>query len=124
MLFFRLCHGSAKASWLWFRSLTPALSQRERGLFGAGGEFDVVLKRLIIPPPPSRAKERVGRITVRGYLPLAVPPGRSAWLVRPIADGVRSYARASLNHRSNCLAGRAEVLFVGWVEPAKPMRWR
>jgi len=46
-----------------------------------------------------------------------VPPGRPAWPVNPIADRVRSYARASCNRRSNCLAGRARVLFVGWVEP-------
>ena len=33
----------------WPRSLTPALSQRERGLFGACGEFGVIPERL--PPP-------------------------------------------------------------------------
>jgi len=41
----------------------------------------------------------VGRITVRGYTPLAVPPERSAVPVNPIADKVRSYARASWNYR-------------------------
>jgi 2-polyprenyl-6-methoxyphenol hydroxylase-like FAD-dependent oxidoreductase len=44
--------------------------------------------------------------------------------VRPaglIADGVRSYVRTSLNLR---LKAYAEVLFVGWVELAKPMRLR
>ncbi|GLU39851.1 hypothetical protein Pssp01_39440 [Pseudomonas sp. NBRC 100443] len=57
-------------------TLTPALSRRERGPFGVGGESGVILGLL--------------------YPPSAVPPGRSAWSVGPIADGVRSYGRASL----------------------------
>jgi len=44
---------------------------------------------------------------------------------RITANGYSPYAPGRLRRRSSCLAGCAEALFVGWVEPAKPMRpWR
>ena len=58
------------------------------------------------------------RFRVQGALLHGIAPVGPA-----IADKVRS-DRASWNRRSNCLAGRTETLFVGWVELAKPMRLR
>jgi hypothetical protein len=49
----------------------PSPLPEGEGPFGVGGESGVILGLL--------------------YPPSAVPPGRSAWSVGPIADGVRSY---------------------------------
>ncbi|SNT48473.1 hypothetical protein SAMN06295949_13431 [Pseudomonas delhiensis] len=51
-----------------------------------------VLRRRKVRRHPHTPHSTVGRITVRGYPPVAVLPGRSAWPVNPIADEVRSYA--------------------------------